>query len=212
MSKPSLSHEDVVELLPMLLAGSLADAKVHAVREHLSGCLVCRREYKHESLIRDGVNTDPVATDIPRPDAARVLGRIDDYEERRRRNPLAALVRFGHEHPLLALAVQAAMVLLVVFLVVSPVDREPGFTTLSAPDTLPAGHYVRVVFDASLDRATVAGVAASMYLTIVDGPGDRGVYTLAAEPGATDHESIADSLREREDVLFAEAVRIGGTQ
>lgn len=104
------------------------------------------------------------------------------------------------------------MILLAVFLVVFPVDREPGFTTLNEPDALPAGQYVRVVFDTSLDRAAVADIASSMNLAIVDGPGERGVYTLAAKPGTADYGSIAGSLRERTDVLFAEAVRLGGTR
>lgn len=213
MSETALNHDDVIERLPMLLAGSLPDAEVRAVREHLSGCLVCRREQKREAIIHDAIKADSAAADVPQSDAARVLGRIDDYEERRRRNPLAAFVRYGREHPLFVLAAHAALILLVVFVVVSPVDREPpGFTTLSEPDALPAGQYVRVVFDTSLDRNTVTAITSSMNMTIVDGPGERGIYTLAAEPGATDYGSIADVLRERDDVLFAEAIRIGAAR
>ena len=214
MSDAALTHAEVDALLPMLIAGALTDAQSRAVREHVATCLACRREQKYLALVRDGVRANPADADAPRPDPASVLKRIDDYEERRRRNPFLRYLWFGREHPLLALAAQAALILLAVFLLVSPIEPEPQFVTLSQPDSVPAGRYVRAVFAPALDDRSVAGIARSMNFEIVHGPTERGVYTLAPSPAAdtADYESLADKLRARDEVLFAEPVIVGDAQ
>lgn len=212
MTDTILSHTDADELLPMLQAGALTDVQARAVRDHVSSCLVCRREQKHLAQIAAGARINPAGTRAPHPNAANVLGRIDDYEERRRRNLFTRLLRFGREHPVFVLAAQATLIVLAVFLLVSPIERELEFVTLSEGDTLPAGQYVRAVFEPAMADSSVAGFVASMQLTIVHGPTERGVYTLlpTGATGATDYDALANAMRVSDNVLFAEAVTIGG--
>lgn len=213
MTDATLKHADVDELLPLLLAGSLTDEESRAVRAHVSTCLACRREQKHLALVSEAMKSHAAVGGTPAADPTRVLERIDDFEERRR-HPLARLARFAREQPFAALAAQAALILLAVFLIVSPTEREPGFTTLSQPESLPAGHYLRTVFDPALDDREIAELVASMRLRVVDGPSDRGVYTLApsGRPDQADYDSLARALRANSDVLFAEMIEIGESE
>lgn len=214
MRGPTMTHDNVDELLPLLVSGGLTDAESRAVQEHVATCLVCRREQKHLALVNAGLQSAPAGVDVPAPDAARLLERIDAHEERRRDKPFARLITYGRQHPLFALAAQAALVLLAVLVFVSPIEQEPAFTTLSQPDELPAGEYVRAVFEPGLDETDVADLVASMQLRIVDGPGERGIYTLAvsARSGLADYDTLAEALRANDNVLFAESISIGGVQ
>lgn len=214
MTESTLTHAEIDELLPMLVAGTLSDAQSESVRKHLATCLDCRREQRHLALVRDGVREAPQQVDMPHPNPARVLERIERYEDRRRRNPLLRFLQFGRDHPFMALAAQAALILLAVFLLVSPIEPEPQFVTLSQPGDVPAGQYVRAVFEPALDRGRIENIIVSMNLEIVHGPTDRGVYTLgsAVDRDSTNYMSLADTLRERDGVMFAEPVTVGGAR
>lgn len=211
MTGPAMTHADADRLLPLLLAGSLSDAELRAVREHVAGCLACRREQKHLARVSRGVRSGTAIADVPPANMAPLLGRIDRYEERRRRNPFVRVAQAGKDHPFATLAAQAALVLLAVFLLVTPSGRDAEFVTLSDPPGLPAGGYVRAVFDPALDPSSIVELAGSLHLRVVEGPSVRGVYTLApsVRSGTADYDALAAALRANDEVLFAEAIRIG---
>ena len=93
----------------------------------------------------------------------------------------------------------------------APLNPEPEFRTLTEPQTLPAGFYVRIVFDPTLDPAQMSVLLDGTGLAVVSGPSARGVYTLRFGDGtaATDRIAVVRALQGQPGVLFVQAVAGG---
>ena len=209
----AISHDEAIELLPWLLNGSLSGARADAVMQHVADCMECRRERKQLEAIRSDISHDSVARAVPAPDPSKVLARIDEFEEKQMRNPFVKLGRLVHEHPFLAYVAQAAAILVAVALLIVPGSREPAFETLTQAESIPAGTYLRVVFEPGMSSISINGILESMNLQIVAGPTEHGIYTLGVtdEDRVADHATLADQLRSKLDVLFSEVIHIGET-
>ena len=109
-------------------------------------------------------------------------------------------------------AAQSAALLAIAAVWLQPSDTDPAFRTLTTAEPLPAGHYVRVVFDPGVDDAGVASLLEPTDLTVVAGPSARGVVTLRFpdDTGGNERDAIIRQMREDGRVLFAEAVDSGG--
>ena len=80
---------------------------------------------------------------------------------------------------------------------------------MTSAEELPAGHYLRVVFDPTLDDVAIAGIVETNGLSVFTGPTDRGVITLRFGDAlaADERDSALASMRGDARVLFAEPVR-----
>jgi len=209
-----ISHEQASELLPWLVNNSLAEAERDLVHEHASSCVVCRRELRELENLRDSISDASAATAIPAPDMRRINARIDALIEKESRGQLllANIREFFRSPWRFAFAAQTAVVAVLAAVLLWPPADEPEFTTLTDPQTLPEGQYVRVVFKPTLPASDLSSLLDTMNLTIVDGPSDRGVYTLRLSATLTtaDREAIVADLSSNDDVVFAQSVRNGG--
>ena len=90
-------------------------------------------------------------------------------------------------------------------------NSEPEFQTLTSTEALPTGHYLRVVFDPTLEQAAIDALLAEAGLGVAAGPTERGVITLrfADALAETDRAAVAEALRNDARVLFAQPV-VGG--
>lgn len=206
-----MSHEEAIEMLPWLVNNSLGESERGAVQAHAESCIVCRRELAELEALQQSIQT--VAVEAPAPDMRRINARIDAQlqHESRARDALTALRGFFASPWRAAFAAQSLALVAVAALWLQADTDEPQFRTLTTPDTLTAGNYLRVVFDPDLEPAAIDALLADAGLGVVAGPTERGVVTLRfADTAAEDDRSVVtEALRRDPRVLFLQPVAGG---
>ncbi len=210
----TMQHDDAITLLPWLVNGTL-DAREHeAVRAHAAGCVICRRELEALEDMRLAIAASAGAVPLPGPDMRRINARID--AELARESPGRALlgrVRAWAANPWrVAFALQTAMLMVLgVFLLRPAVMEDAPYTTLTVPESLAEGQYLRVIFTPELDGDTLDALLAAHGLKLATGPSARGVYTLRFPHavGAAERAAALAALEHDARVLFVQAVRGG---
>jgi len=207
------THDLAIELLPWLVNGSLDAEEREAVQLHAASCIICRRELAELRVLHESIGTAAAEVRVPAPDMRRINARIDAQLENASRprawwSALRDVVRSPWH---IAFAAQTIALLVFAVLWLRPQQTEPAFRTLTTVETLPAGHYLRVVLDPTTDAAGVSELLKTNGLTVAAGPSQRGVITLRFTDDASDDErDVAVSvLREDSRVLFAEPVDAG---
>jgi anti-sigma factor RsiW len=207
--------EEAARLLPWYLVGRLPPADVDRVERHVEHCAICRADLSHEREVRALLKADARVEYAPQAGLAKTLTRIDELGRDApvaAMRPLAAAARRGHAVQWLTAAVIVQTIGLGVLggafanRKAAEVAR-PEYTTLSAGGAQLAGAgHVRAVFAPGLTLAELSGVLAARQLTVVGGPSDAGVYTLAStapKPAASLEATVA-ALRSDARVLFVE--------
>lgn len=203
-----MSHEDAIELLPWLVNESLQDGERDAVRAHAASCIICRRELAELEVLQESIHA--MAAEAPEPDMRRINARIDAQLERETRglNLLAGLFKLFASPWRVAFAAQSVLLVAIATLWLQAGPGEPNFRTLSTAETLPAGNYLRVVFNPTLDQAAIDALLAGTGLSVASGPSERGVVTLrfAGTVGAGDRAAVTEALQKDARVLFVQPV------
>ena len=210
----TMTHEEAIELLPWLANDSLAPDECEGVRTHAANCVICRRELAELEALQEAIDLQAARTEAPEPDMRRINARIDAQlaRESRPRDLLAALRGLFGSPWRIAFAAQTVALLVVAGLWLQPNDPDPVFRTLTTSEALPAGHYVRVVFEPTLDEGDVAALLEANGLEVVAGPSERGVVTLrfADDPDGDRRDAIIERMRDDTRVLFAQPVTSEG--
>ena len=212
--RESLSHDQAVELLPWLVNDSLDEQEKGAVLEHAHACVFCRRELSNLRQLQDSISLASSASPIPEPDMRDINARIDALINRQNRGrELLSRLRELFDSPWrIALAAQSIILLVLATVLLWPGPRHADFTTLAQPENLPDGQYVRAVFSPDLQRSEITTLLDKFGLLIVNGPSNRGVYTLGVSDSAKDRDMLVSRLQDEPDVLFAQPVMIGADQ
>ncbi len=212
----SLSHEVAVELLPWIVNDSLDARESEAVRDHAQACVICRRELNNLQQLRDSISQASSATAIPAPDMRSINARIDALLDRQNRGrEILSRLREVFDSPWrIAFAAQSIILFALATVILWPEPRGGEFTTLTQAENLSDGEYIRVVFSPDLQAPELVALLEEFELTIIDGPSDRGVYTLAvADPTTTGiSDSAVSGLQDNPNVLFAQPFSIGADQ
>jgi hypothetical protein len=208
-------EEEAARLLPWYVTGRLAAADVERVERHLEHCAICRGDLAHERELRVLVKADARVEYAPQAGLAKTLARIDELGREAPTAPTARTERPRQTRRVQWLA--AAVVVQAVGLGVlggvlasrnASDAARPAYAVLSNSDGIVAGHgHLRAVFAAGATLADLKDVLAARRLTIVRGPSDAGVYTLAAtDPAgaASALDSAIAALRADPRVLFVE--------
>ncbi len=207
----AISHDAAIELLPWLVNESLRGSEREAVKAHATSCIICRRELAELEALQASVHA--MAVEAPAPDMRRINARIDAQLERESfgRNLLAGIRRFFESPWRAAFAAQSLALVAVATLWLQAGSDEPAFRTLSATESLPAGYYLRVVFDPTLDQASIDALLAGAGLGIAAGPSERGVFTVrfADASAETDRAALIETLQNDARVLFVQPVAGG---
>lgn len=208
-----MTHEEAIELLPWLVNGSLDDEEREIVAAHATSCVTCRRELGELEVLGQSINLLGSQHEPPAPDMRRINRMIDAQLEAA--SPGRALAdawrRFSDSRWRVAFAVQSLVVVVAAGVLLLPREQEPLYTTLSNTEQLPAGQYLRVVFDPTLAPPEVDDILRANRLTVMAGPSARGVVTLRFADGVAQPERDATMARMQSDarVLFAQPVQGG---
>jgi hypothetical protein len=212
-------EEEAARLLPWYVAGRLDAADSARVTRHLERCTTCRDDLEQERAVRTLLKSESSVEYAPQAGLARTLARIDELErEAPAAAPAAALLvtepvrRFSAVPWLAAAALVQAVALGVLgtamFHRSTDAGQEPRYTTLSTDaQAASAGEHIRAVFSPDITLNALDTLLAGNALTIVRGPSDAGVYTLAFADtyGATGRlDRAIAALRANRQVKFAE--------
>lgn len=211
MTTPDLiQHDEALELLPWLVNGSLDSSEHDAVKAHAKNCVICRRELAELRVVQQSVATLGESSEIPAPDMRRINARIDAALEQR---TLAGLLaEYWHlmtaSRLRVAFAVQSLVLVAVTVMIFLPQEPADRFTTLSTLETLPAGHYLCIVFDPTIPEEEAARMIEANQLSVVAGPSDRGVITLRFPDTllANERRTILRGMQSESRILFVQPV------
>ncbi|WP_116812994.1 S8 family serine peptidase [Steroidobacter cummioxidans] len=197
------NHEHCWELIPWVVNGRATDAEQRAVLTHAESCTECREELqRHRALHSHMRGTDDVIT-APNASWQKLLTQIDAQ-------PVETPERRGIKRPWLIAAIwlQAVAIAALASALFTSV-RQPEYRTLSAPtpEVSDLRATVRVVFAPDASVKDINEVLRQVEATIIAGPSEAGVYTLAT-PDNTDVQRIIVTLRAHPEVLFAEPTHL----
>lgn len=205
-----MPHDQATELLPWLVNDTLDPQERDAVHQHATSCVICRREIARLQALQAAIVSMEGQDAVEAPDMRRINARIDALADRENFVNVA-LTRlhewFGNPWRL-AFTLQTALLVALGAVWLAPRNPEPEFRTLTEPQSLPAGYYLRVVFNPTLDSAHMSSLLNGTRLTIVSGPSARGVYTLRFADGtaASDRVAVVSALQGQPGVLFVQPV------
>lgn len=227
-------HEEVWDLLPWYVNGTLDEGETLTVEEHLEACGICREEVRYWRGFAQALQDEGDLAVSADADLARLRGRLAGAGASAGRQPPGRTtggrawrdaVRRTPSPVRWALAAQLAAVLLLGGLLASswtgPGAAAPSettapaagpFRTLSDAPAAPAAGdatLLRVVFADQAREREIRGALIAVGGRIVDGPSPTGVYTVAVDASG-DPEAALGSLRSFSQVLFAERATAAG--
>lgn len=204
------SHEVALQLLPWLVNGSLSDDEALATRDHASSCVICRRELTSLELVQVEFALASEALAAPAPDMREINRRIDDLIDQQNgwRDTFFRLREFAQSPWRLAFVAQSIALFVLAVILLAPSPPQAEFATLSNASVITGDGFVRVVFSPDLDGQALTALLSDYDLSVIDGPTERGVYTLSSivQRGEREHSQMVLNLRGRSEVLFAQTV------
>ena len=196
-------HQDVWELLPWHVNGTLEDAEAAKVDRHLDCCLTCRSELARQRDLARHIRDSDAIDGVLEASLAKMHTRIAEHEHGSRRGAaprrlvdrwLSAALRPFRDSPrfvrgLVAVQAVAIAVMVTALSLTTPVltpDSGP-YGTLARESGLPeGGALLRVIFSPTAEERAMRDLLAAGDLRIVDGPSPTGIYTLSVPIGAGD--------------------------
>ncbi len=208
-----LPHEHAMEMLPWLINDSLLSDERAAVLDHAQSCVMCRREIKSLEELRDSVRRLSSPVPIPAPDMRNINARIDKLIDRQNwiRRLMSWIGEIFASPRRAAYVAQSILLVVLAAALLWPATPDTEYAVLTQASDLADGHYVRVVFSPDLTHSDLKELLDELELSIVAGPSDRGVYTLATgnSIAAEERDTALASLLKKRSVLFAQPVNRG---
>lgn len=204
-----MAHEEASELLPWAANRSLPLEMYEAVRKHALACVSCRRELNQLIVLDNNLARSADAIVVPPPDMRHINQRIDAHIDAQQRGArsLRSIWRFFSDPWRAAVVVQSVLLAVVASSILSTKAPDIEYTTLSDQSVLPNGDYIRAVFGPDVGAKDIDALLRSFDLLAVEGPSDRGVYTLAYRgTGPWKNHETAARLRQDARVLFAQPI------
>lgn len=224
--------DDAAMMLPWYAAGTLSAQETAVVETHLETCSLCKDDLKRQQHMRELIRVRPVVEYAPQPGLQQLFARIDDDAERAEPAPptnlraanlptanfqreVASAAPSTGKHLLRWLAAAVAVQTIALGFLATSLwqrvndSRAPNYTTLSAVDSVASTGQIRAVFTPATTLAELQSLCATLGVTVVAGPSDAGVYTLAIVDTSREEQSVKarlERLRADSHVLFAEPV------
>lgn len=210
-------HEQVLELLPFHVNGSLDAVETARVEQHLRICAACREALAEERAFAAQFAAARSAVPDPAPGLDRLLQRIDaeapGIATTLHADMPATYARTRDVPRPVPLAAAAAIVVAVTLGLLTAtrqlrVPAPPAYRTLASEQAsrpaLPGS--LIVVFDPALTRADIAQLLDGLPVTQLEARAQPGAYQLQLQHGAatrTTLDAVAARLRAQAGILFA---------
>jgi len=203
------AHE-AARLLPWFVTGVLSPEEHVLVQAHLKECPQCSADVQREQRVQELVARQTAVEYAPQPGLQKLLSHIDELE--RELLPSAALstprpaVRSSSAVRWLAAAVIVQTIGLALLGGYFWRHAEPArYVTLSAAAPRTTGlAQVRAVFAPAMTVGELKAALSSIGASVVAGPSESGVYTLALGNPRESMDASLARLRATAGVLFAE--------
>jgi len=210
------THQNVQELLPWFVMGTLDDDDRQLVERHLENCPGCRHEIEWHGQMRDANLAQPLPRDAGRAFAALRARLPGALREQPRTSLISAAVEWWRAQQSgvrWALALQplaiAALGIALLLGAARTVDPAPQiYHALSSPAAASSGRLV-VVFSPQATQAEMRRVLLSSGTRIVDGPTAADAYVLAVAPERA--EQALKQMRQERSVLLIQSLEAGAT-
>jgi hypothetical protein len=215
-------HEELFELFPWYLNGTLAETERQKVDEHVRVCAACRDQLALERDIYRAISAESGLEYIPA-SFSRLQARLDALSAEKTAGPEPSVRQSASPHgiprrrgampwPRLAAASIAILALGVLSLV--SVDRwvrihalPSEYRTVTTSPPRAPDEVIRAVFSPGITLVELQAILDEAQLRIISGPTEAGVYSLAANSNRPVMVSLS-LLRRHESVRFAESTRV----
>lgn len=213
-----MTHDDVWHVLPFFVNGTLRGQERAEVEAHLATCAECRAELATQTQVRDTILREDVRQESAQTSFDQLWGRI--LEDEAVVEGRAALAAAAKTTTVPRAPASAAMKWLVAAVIVEGVglaalsamtwsqstSAAPEYRTLSMPDAALPGGQIRAVFSPDIKLGDLQGLLSTSKLSVVGGPTEAGVYTLALDDANGSVDSALARLRGNASVRFAEPI------
>jgi hypothetical protein len=215
-----MNHDDAWHLLPWFVNGSLR-REVHSdLDAHLAACADCRSEVALQMKVRDSLSREDVRQASTQSSFDQLWARIEaqgdaaddthapaDLPVIPAAKPRSARAAGMPRWLVAAVVVQAVGLVTLGWFTLNNSPRvAANYQTLSSPATSVERGRIRAVFAPDLELRELQALLASAELTIVAGPTESGVYTLAPTKEKADIDAALAGLRRNATVRFAEPI------
>jgi putative zinc finger protein len=212
-----MTHDDVWHALPFYVNGTLRRQAQADVEAHLASCAECRAELITQTQVRDTIVREDVRQESAQASFAQLWDRIseDDVVAEAREGkalsaaPTVSRARTSRTMKWLVAAVIVEGIGLATLSAMTwsqGLSMAPDYRTLSSQETPLPGGQIRAVFAPDLKLAEFQGLLSSSKLSVVGGPTEAGVYTLALEDTSASVDNALAHLRGNASVRFAEPI------
>lgn len=218
-----LEHTAMNELIPWYLNGTLDESARRRLDRHLPTCLRCRADLNLERAVHAKMTAQPAVEYMPVASLKRLNATLDELQAgtEHRSDVLPAaqpLKRTARKRlPLERFALAASLVLVAVGIGLVMVDRvtvdrmasrgdseSASYHTVTTARAKPPHETIRAVFDPAMTVIELQTLLDDAGLSIVAGPTEAGVYSLAPTSTLATASSL-EILRRHAGVRFAES-------
>jgi hypothetical protein len=207
------AHEKIWDLIPWFVNGRLGMEDAAAVEAHLSACASCRDECELQARIHDAIRDESSVAFATEGSYRKLADRLEST---------GAVAGGGTRSRRVVMWMAAALAVESVALVAwgawgwfGPRAPEARYVTLSSDGSAVApvsrGTLVRVVFAQAVALSDVENLLRATEARVIDGPTERGVYTIEMKGKDALSADRLRALRGSELVRFAEPVMVGAS-
>jgi anti-sigma factor RsiW len=207
--KLSGEHEEVFELLPWYLNGTLAETERQKVDKHVSVCAACRDHLAREREIYRSISAESSLGYIPA-SFSRLQARLDARQSASQQE----IPRRRGAMPWPRLAAASIAILALGLLSLVSADRwvqmralPSEYRTVTTSTPRAPDEVIRAVFSPGVTLVELQAILDEAQLRIISGPTEAGVYSLAATSSRPVTVSLS-LLRRHGSVRFAESTRV----
>lgn len=214
-----MTHDDVWHVLPFYVNGTLRGQSLTDVEAHLAVCAECRTELSGQTLVRDTILREDVRQETAQTSFDQLWGRIleDEAVSEAHAAKLAAagsapIIRRSPAGRTMKWLVAAVIIEGIGLATLSAMTWSSSqglaadYRTLSTPQSPLSAGQIRAVFSPDLKLRELQGLLSASKLSVVGGPSEAGVYTLALDDASSSVESALAHLRGDASVRFAEPI------
>jgi len=187
-------HEQVGELLPWFVNGTLADAEHAAVEQHVRDCIPCRVALKEQQRLAELIKAQPMVHLSADSGFEQLMQRVEA--------PPRLFGRVFSGAPAWRIAASAALAVVLVTALLGYISRPDSlpFSTLSQGEA-GVSSQVDLIFVTGVTETEMRELLREIGGTIIAGPSAMGRYTIRVNAGERD--GIIAELKEDDRVRFA---------